>query len=119
MQTLRANGMNPIAKPRRIEPRLRSPPQKPPSGLFSPPQPADVRQAPLDVRLPNGSFQPPLQARLWRRNHVDNQKLYDVRPPAPDPARLTPAALWLVGVAETASGSHCEIRTRHASVGHD
>ena len=82
MQTLRANGMNPIAKPCRIEPRARSPPQRPPSSLFSPPQPADVRQPPPELQPPSGSCQAP-QGRVWRRNHVDNQKLYDVSRPCP------------------------------------
>lgn len=116
MQTLRANGMNPVAKPCRIEPRIvRSPPQRPPSGLFSPPQPADVRQLPLDAHLPSGSFQPPQQARLWRRYHVDNQKLYDVNPPSPELACLMRAALWHVGAAGSVSESHCEIRTHRAN----
>ncbi len=78
MQTLQVNGMNPVAKPCRIEPRARSPPQKPPSGLFSPPQPANVKQPPLGVHLPNGAVQAPNGDRPWRRTHVENQKLYDV-----------------------------------------
>ncbi len=78
MQILRQSGLNPVAQPCRIEPRARSPPQKPPSGLFSPPQPADVKQLPMERRVSNGAVQAPNDGRLWRRTHVENQKLYDV-----------------------------------------
>ena len=85
MQTLRDNGMNPIALPRRIEPRARSPTKKAPSVLFSPPQPAEVKQLPLGAPLAPGNDYDcaPNKAVLWRRSHVDNQKLYDVSNPCP------------------------------------
>ena len=86
--------MNPIAKPCRIEPRNCSPPKKPPSSLFSPPQPADVRQLPPDLHLPNGSCQAQ-QAGVWRRSHADNQKLYDVSRPCLALVSGVPP-LWLV-----------------------
>ena len=101
MQTLQANGMNPIAKPCRMGPRMRSPTPKLASSLFSPPQPADVKQLPLDAQLPHGSGQLPQQGRVWRRNHVDNQKLYDVSRPLPCPGLLLP---WLADVQKPCSG---------------
>ena len=72
--------MNPIALPRRIEPRTSSPTKKTPSNLFRPPQAAEVKQLPLDAPLANGNGYgcAANKAIPWRRSHVDNQKLYDV-----------------------------------------
>lgn len=71
LQTLRANGMNPIATPCRIEPRARSPAKQPAPSLFSPPQAAEI------ARVPN-AHQAPSRG-IVRRPDAIKQQIYDVR----------------------------------------
>lgn len=82
MQTLRDNGMNPIAQPVRILPcPTESPPspaKKPAaSSLFSPPQAAEIMQPPPDMQWGHGSGQRPVRG-VVRRRDAANQQIYDV-----------------------------------------
>ena len=79
MQTLRDNGMNPIAQPVRILPcPTESPPspaKKPAaSSLFSPPQAAEIMQPPPDMQWGHGYG----QRGVVRRRDAANQQIYDV-----------------------------------------
>ncbi len=91
MQTLRENGMNPIAQPVRILPcpteSAPSRAEKPAaSSLFSPPQAAEIAQLPPEMQW--GHSQRPARGAVRRRDAA-NQHVYDVSSSLISPSALT------------------------------